>query len=86
MHELSYSAKFDKQTGDTCSYQIEEKKEGKRTRLFTGSVPCTQKTSAKGWEAHSDERKIERWCKLYPAKLPKDGGQVEIDLSYVAME
>lgn len=83
---LSYSAKFRKQTGDVCSYHIEERSNGNLTRAFTGIVSCTQKASAKGWTEHSDERKVEHWCKLNPDKLPRDGETTKIDLSEVAIE
>jgi hypothetical protein len=83
---MTYTAKFLEQTGDTCSYRIEERNEGTLIRAFTGKVPCTQRATAKGWNEYSDERMVERWCELSQAKLPKDGGTVDMDLSYVAKE
>lgn len=83
---VSYSATFLGQTGDVCSYRIEERNGRNSARAFTGIVSCTQRASAKGWLQSSDERKVEYWCKFNPDKLPQNGGTVKIDLSEVAIE
>ena len=80
---LEYSATFVGQEGDTYIYRIAEWKTGQVTRTVTGRISGTQQATARGWNEHSDLRSIERWCELYPKKLPEDGGTVDIDLSSV---
>ncbi len=46
-------------------------------RTFTGKVPRFQSTRKKA------KRHIVRWCELNPARLPRDGGTVVLDLDYV---
>jgi hypothetical protein len=46
-------------------------------RTFTGKVPRSQSTRRKV------KHYIVRWCELHPARLPKDGGTVVLDLNYV---
>jgi hypothetical protein len=81
---LKFSAKPAEQANDPsgsdfCSYRIEVRDAGRLTRTFTGKVTKTQATRPQA------ERDIERWCELYPYKLPRDGGTVEIDLSSIAI-
>jgi hypothetical protein len=83
---VGYSARFLGQAGDDCSYGVEETKNGNLARTFTAIISCTQRASAGGWPEHSDERKVERWCKLKPDKLPPNGGTIRIDLSEVQIE
>lgn len=82
---FEYSATFVGQEGDTCTYRVDEWKTGRVTRTVTGRIPGTQRATARGSKEHSDLRLIERWCELYPKKLPEDGGTVDIDLSSIAL-
>ena len=81
MGGFEYSATFVEQEGDTSIYRVEEWKTGRVTRTVTGRISGTQRATARGSKEHSDLRSIERWCELYPQKLPDDGGTVDIDLS-----
>jgi hypothetical protein len=82
----AYTAARDKQDGDSWLYRITEREGEKLLRTFTGKVQATQRATANGWESNSDERKVERWCELNAAKLPPDGGTVQIDLDEVARD
>jgi hypothetical protein len=83
---LTFTATFIGQTGDDCSYQIEERNQGELVRAFIVTISCSQRASAKGWEEKSDERKIELWCKHHSRELPKDGARIRIDLDAVAKD
>ena len=45
-------------------------------RAFTGKVPRFQST-----RKHV-KHYIVRWCELHPTRLPRDGGNVVLDLDY----
>jgi hypothetical protein len=80
---VTFTANFIGQTGDDCSYQIEERSAGELVRAFIVTISCSQRASARGWEKDSDERKIELWCKHHSRELPKDGERIQIDLDEV---
>lgn len=46
-------------------------------RAFTGKVPRFQSTRKKA------KHHIVRWCELNPARLPRDGGTVVLNLDHV---
>jgi len=46
-------------------------------RTFTGKVPRFQSTRKQV------KHRIVRWCELNPARLPRDGGAVVLDLDHV---
>jgi len=83
---VTFTATFIGQTGDDCSYQIEERNEGELVRAFIVTIVCGQRASAQGWEEKSDERKVELWCKSHSRDLPKNGGRIRIDLDEVAKD
>ena len=83
---VTFTATFIGQTGDDCSYQIEERNEGELARAFIATIPCHQRASANGWEDKSDERKVELWCKHHSRELPKDGERIRVDLDEVTKD
>jgi hypothetical protein len=83
---VTYTANFIGQTGDNCSYQMEERDAGELVRAFLVTISCAQRASAKGWEKNSDERKIELWCTRHSSELPKDGERIQVDLDEVAKD
>ena len=58
--------------------RIEEFSDERLMRTFTGKVLRTQATRQKVKE------QIERWCELFPDKLPGESGTVIIDLSPIS--
>jgi hypothetical protein len=78
--ELRYKATFQKDDQGRCFYEVGE---WKLSRRFTAMIPATQKATAKGFKDRAAENLIEKWCELFPGKLPKDGGTVDIDLNEV---
>jgi hypothetical protein len=57
--------------------RIKEFENERLTRTFTGKVRRSQVARP------GAEKDTARWCELYPEKLPKDGGNVTMDLDYV---
>jgi hypothetical protein len=54
-------------------YEVEELPSGKPSRKFTAELTHTQATRG------NVEQLVERWCQLYPDKLPLDGGTFQPD-------
>jgi hypothetical protein len=83
---MTFTAKFSEHSQDTCKYRVEDNDQGKLIRAFTATIPCSQRASARGWNEHFDERKVERWCELNRHQLPKDGGTIAVDLNEVSRD
>ena len=83
---MTFTASFIGQTGDYCSYQIEERNAGELVRAFIVTISCSQRTSAQGREKNSAEGKIELWCEHHSRELPKNGERIQVDLDEVAKD
>ena len=80
---LTYEVTFQKAVGHDCSYQVKEWNSGKLSRTFTALISKTQQATAKGFTDGSAKKSIAKWCQLYPDRLPKDGGTVDVNLDEV---
>ncbi|HYL86527.1 MAG TPA: hypothetical protein VE263_20045 [Candidatus Angelobacter sp.] len=80
---LRYKVTFQKDEQDRCFYQVEESGAGKLSRRFTAVISATQKLAAKGFKDKAAENLIAKWCELFPGRLPKDGGAVDVNLDEV---